>query len=103
MDKELLLSIEKELELAEDYALGGPEEWNPEDVKRCLQNAKRLAKKSRVDISKDVKRIEKLWATNCKAGNLIYQIGKPASDRNLNIENEIRDLKSKFYEWTFLD
>ena len=59
MEKEL--SWKKELELAEDYANDGPNEWSEEHLNRCLRKAIEKAKKEGVNISKEVERIKKIW------------------------------------------
>ena len=96
-----ILSLEKELELAEDYAISGPEEFNPEDMHRCLNNAKKLAKQQGKNISKEVKRIEQIWEDNCKVGNYLDELQKLASRRNINIKKETNALKTKFWHFSF--
>ncbi len=53
------LSLEKWLELAEDYA--DPQEWPEDHMLRCLAKAKEIAKKKGVNISKKIKRIKQIW------------------------------------------
>ena len=55
------LSWKKELELAETYAKDGPYDVPKSYMERCLENAIEKAKKEKIDVSKEVKRIRKIW------------------------------------------
>ena len=52
------LSWKKELGLAEDYAVSGPNDVPENYMERCLKKA---VEKAEIDISKDVERIRKIW------------------------------------------
>ena len=58
------LSLEKELELAENYARDGPSEWQEDKLFFCLAHAEKIAEKEGVDISERVAFIKKLWESH---------------------------------------
>lgn len=61
-----MLSLEKELKMAEDYAKldsikdGFDKGW----MENCLENAQKIAKAKKIDISKRVKKIREKWKVN---------------------------------------
>jgi len=61
MKKEL--TWQKELELAEAYAHDAYD-WDEEHIERCLRKALEKAKKSGVDISKEITMIRKIAEKN---------------------------------------
>ena len=100
MDDEIL-SPKKELELAEGYAINGPDEFPKEYMDRCLNNAKEMAKKEGTDISKEIERIENIWEDNCEVSKIINRLGSLAANRDIDVTDEIKKIQSKFFDWGF--
>lgn len=93
------LSLEKELQLAEEYVISM--DYPQENVERCLANAEEVAAKEGKDISSEVSRIRRIWESNGAVDRMFVELRTLAKERDLDIEKEIRGLKEKFFEWKF--
>jgi len=72
------LTLEKELELAKDYAFD-KDDFPKDHMDRCLENAKQIAKKEGKDISKKIKEIEKIYKKE-KPRDLVKEVAKEKSN-----------------------
>ncbi|MEK6927292.1 MAG: hypothetical protein AABX11_02570 [Nanoarchaeota archaeon] len=98
---EKILTTEKELELAEYYALNGG--FSEEYMNRCLNNAEDLAKKQGKNISLELRRIRSIWDETCQIPQTLDILKKIATHRKIDINEEIKKVEEKFWGYSFND